>query len=112
MAYARPRPKAAFATIATLLLYGIELAFLFKSKVMDENRGIQDQSSAETTPPGNPTNIISEHIVKETDTLPEIASMYGISIDDLLSVNHDIADRREMMQPGTRILIPNKTGNG
>ena len=90
--------------------YGTELEFLFERINMDENKGILDQSSAETTPPGNPSGIIQEHIVTETDTLPQIASMYEISIEELLSVNSEITNASEMMQPGTKILIPNKRG--
>ncbi|HZF63975.1 MAG TPA: LysM domain-containing protein [Chitinophagaceae bacterium] len=75
---------------------------------MENNRGIQDQSGAESTPPGPKEGIITEHIVEETDTLPEIAAKYHLSIEQLLAANKEtLHNTSEMMQPGARILIPN-----
>lgn len=74
-----------------------------------ENNKIPNHSDAENTPPGKQGGIISEHIVEETDTLPDIANRYHTSIEDLLAANSEtLKNPSDMMKPGTRILIPNK----
>ena len=55
--------------------------------------------------------IITEHIVEETDTLPDIARKYNISIEDLVAANKDIIQSpADMMKPGIKIMIPNRRG--
>lgn len=77
---------------------------------MERNLPIEDQSSAERTPPGNPEGVSKEHIVEEKDTLPEIAGKYGVSEEELIAANKDLNDRSELLKPGTRISIPRKKG--
>lgn len=62
----------------------------------------------ETTPESG-GDIMREHIVEEKDTLPDIAKRYGLSLDEIKNANKDkIHSDADMVQPGTRLLIPNK----
>lgn len=61
--------------------------------------------------PDSAGNIAYTYIVEETDTLPDIARKFGISVEELLEANKDnIADASAMIQTGTRLMVPNRGG--
>ena len=59
--------------------------------------------------PGSSGNIAYTYTVEETDTLPDIARKFNLSIEELLEANKEnIADASHMIQTGTRLMIPNR----
>jgi len=48
------------------------------------------------------------HIVGRGDTLSGIANKYGVSVDDLRKVNHRKKEDDRKLQPGDKLIIPNK----
>lgn len=68
------------------------------------NQGPQhDQHSS-----GSTGGIITEYIMEEKDTLPDVARKYGVSIEDIMAVNEHINEPADMVRPGTRLMIPRK----
>lgn len=60
----------------------------------------------EGTPDSGGT-IMSSYVVEESDTLPDIARKFNLSVEALLEANKDhIADASALVQTGTRIMIP------
>lgn len=58
--------------------------------------------------PDSGGNIVATYTVEESDTLDEIAQKHGLSIEVLLQANKEnISDRNGLVQPGTRLMIPN-----
>ncbi|HVK96992.1 MAG TPA: LysM domain-containing protein [Flavisolibacter sp.] len=51
-------------------------------------------------------NIIAEYTIEESDTLPDIAQKYGVSIDEIIAANPGINEQSDMIQPGLKIFIP------
>ena len=59
---------------------------------------------------GHAGAIMTEYIVEETDTLPEIAKKYGVTIEQIIAANKEIiSSKEEMVKPGLKLMIPNKT---
>ena len=58
---------------------------------------------------GDAGGIRNEYTVEERDTLDDIAQKHGISIEEIMEANKDtIHSKEEMIQPGTRLMIPRK----
>jgi LysM repeat protein len=58
---------------------------------------------------GTAGGFITEYIVEEKDTLPDIARKYGVSIQEIIAANQEIIkEPSDMVQPGLRIMIPKK----
>jgi LysM repeat protein len=58
---------------------------------------------------GEAGGIRNEYTVEERDTLEDIAQKHGISIEEIMAANKDsIQNERDMVQPGTRLMIPRK----
>ena len=71
----------------------------------NRNRG-QEAPYNEQVAKGQAGGIITEYIVEEKDTLPEIARKYGVSIEEIMAANEHISRPEDMIQPGLRIMIP------
>ncbi len=57
--------------------------------------------------PNSAGTIMSSYVVEESDTLPDIARKFNLSVDELLAANKDhIADATGLIQTGTKIMIP------
>jgi len=75
---------------------------------MEENRN-SNTPYHEQVAAGTAGGIITEYIVEEKDTLPDIARRYGVSIEEIIAANQDIIKQpSDMVQPGLRIMIPKK----
>jgi LysM repeat protein len=58
---------------------------------------------------GTAGGIVSEYIVEEKDTLPDIARRYGVSIEEIMAANREIIkEPADLAKPGLRIMIPKK----
>jgi nucleoid-associated protein YgaU len=58
---------------------------------------------------GRVGGIVDEYIIEERDTLQNIADRYGVSLEEIVEANRDsIRNASEMIQPGMRIMIPQK----
>lgn len=80
---------------------------------MQENR--ENRAGAQNNAPyneqvaaGQAGGIITEYIVEEKDTLPDIARRYGVSIEEIVAANPGIDEPADMARPGLRIMIPKK----
>lgn len=57
--------------------------------------------------PDSGGNIVNTYIVEEKDTLADIATKYGVSVEEILEANKEsIHDPSGLVHPGTKILIP------
>lgn len=75
---------------------------------MEENRNRNTNAPYnEQVAAGSAGGIITEYIVEEKDTLPDIARRYGVSIEEIMVANN-IKDASELAKPGLRIMIPKK----
>ena len=75
---------------------------------MDVNRNRNTNAPYnEQVAAGSAGGIITEYIVEEKDTLPDIARRYGVSIEEIMVANN-IKDASELAKPGHRIMIPKK----
>ncbi|HEX2606524.1 MAG TPA: LysM domain-containing protein [Flavisolibacter sp.] len=75
---------------------------------MEPNR---DQSTPynEQVANGTAGGIITEYIVEEKDTLPDIARRYGVSIEEIMAANQEFVKQpSDMVEPGLRLMIPKK----
>ena len=79
---------------------------------MQENRNRNsDAPYNEQVSSGQAGGIITEYIVEEKDTLPDIARRYGVSIEEIMAANQEIIkEPADMVRPGLRIMIPKKLG--
>ena len=73
----------------------------------EENKPYNEQVSS-----GEAGGIISEYIVEEKDTLPEIARRYGVSIEEILAANPGMNEPSDMVKPGLHIMIPRHLDEG
>lgn len=72
------------------------------------NRNEDNKPYNEQVARGEAGGIISEYIVEEKDTLPEIARKYGVSIEEILAANPGMNEPSDMIKPGLHILIPKR----
>ncbi|MBA2330052.1 MAG: LysM peptidoglycan-binding domain-containing protein [Chitinophagaceae bacterium] len=56
----------------------------------------------------NRGDIGAEYTIEERDTLEDIAKKYDISIDEIIAANNDVHDKQDLIEPGKKIIIPNK----
>ena len=64
--------------------------------------------SAEPSPsPAAATPVV--YVVKSGDTLSKIAAKYGVTLDDLISVNRDTVPDPNKLQIGQQLVIPTPT---
>lgn len=55
------------------------------------------------------SGIITEYVIEEKDTLPDIAQRFGLSIEEIMAANKEVIQTEtDLVQPGQRINIPNK----
>ena len=53
--------------------------------------------------------IIDEYTIEERDTLQNIADKYGVTLDEIMEANRDVIKQpSDLIQPGLKILIPQK----
>lgn len=81
--------------------------------MQDQENIRQDADYRRQVHSGEAGGIISEYIVEEKDTLPDIAARYDITIEEIIAANRDIlTDPADMVKPGLRIMIPSKHKEG
>jgi LysM repeat protein len=57
--------------------------------------------------PHSAGNIMSSYVVEESDTLPDIARKFNLSVEELLAANKEhVADATALIQTGTKLMIP------
>ena len=53
-------------------------------------------------------DIGAEYTIEERDTLEDIAEKYGVSIEEIIAANKDVHNKGDLIEPGKKIIIPNK----
>jgi nucleoid-associated protein YgaU len=83
---------------------------LIKQKTMQDNNKKQPQVPGynERKSHDNSGDISAEYTIEERDTLEDIAEKYGVSIDEIIAANKDVHDKGDLIEPGKKIIIPNK----
>jgi LysM repeat protein len=55
------------------------------------------------------SGIVSEYVIEEKDTLPDLAKRFGLSIEEIMAANKEVIQTEaDLVRPGQRINIPNK----
>jgi len=77
---------------------------------MEENRNRNNAAPYnEQVAAGTAGGIVTEYIVEEKDTLPDIAKRYGVSIEQIIAANPEtLKEPSDLTRPGLRIMIPKK----
>lgn len=76
---------------------------------MQENRNSNNAPYNEQVAAGTAGGIVTEYIVEEKDTLPDIARKYGVSIEEIIAANSEIiSEPADMVTPGLKLMIPKK----
>ena len=58
---------------------------------------------------GRVGGIVDEYTIEERDTLQSIADKYGVSLEEIMEANRDVIHQpSDMIQPGLKIMIPQK----
>lgn len=58
---------------------------------------------------GRVGGIVDEYTIEERDTLQNIADKYGVTLDEIIEANRDVIKQpSDMIQPGLKIMIPQK----
>lgn len=94
------------ALLVTLLLGPLFGRVGFKQMMMSQQNNFVNPDYNEGAPHSSGT-IMSSYVVEESDTLPDIARKFNLTVEELLTANKDhIADATGLIQTGTRIMIP------
>ena len=56
----------------------------------------------------NNSSILSEYIVEERDTIPDIEKKLGVPWSEICEANKEVIGNTKMLQSGVKLKIPNK----